>query len=235
MSGGFVPIVVSRDACGRLLAAVNSILPDSNDEVGAINWEADVPASQVAALTNAARNFETIFAAEISSLNTYFISQHGIYSTPDLIEHAEMAFDEQTRNIISEGVKKDFREAGRSLAFELGTACGFHAMRAVESALREWHKIICKPNNPPDWAQCVNELRKAGADNASLGILDQIRALHRNPLMHPEDFLSISDAKILFDIATSAIVSIAREIQKANLATPMIPGLAVPAAAAAVP
>src|SRR5437899_12843695 len=131
-----------------------------------------------------------------------------------------MAVDDEVLQTIADSIKKDFREAGRCLAFELATACGFHAMRAAEGVLRQWHQLICKPTGrSPEWAQCVNELRSCGANGNALGVLDQIRAIHRNPLMHPEDFLSMGEAKTLFGIAISAITAMAPEIKAATTTT----------------
>lgn len=203
-----VPLVVSRGACKRLRDLLQEVMPED------VDFEAEVNAVTVQRIGAATRDFETIFAAELQSLNTYFVSRYGIYSTSDLIEHAEMAFDEEIRTTVSDGVKKDFREAGRCLAFELSTACAYHVMRATEAVLRQWHTLVCRPaSRSPEWAQCVNELRANGADQDALAVLDQIRSLHRNPIMHPEDFLSMSDAKTLFGIAISAITAMALQIR----------------------
>jgi hypothetical protein len=40
-----------------------------------------------------------------------------------------------------------------------------------------------------DWGTCISELTKTQkADAKVLAVLDQIRSVHRNPLMHPEVF-----------------------------------------------
>ncbi len=215
MRDHLVPLVVSRQACASIIKAIDEIVPDEDSAENDPRWEAPVEQLKLNRVISTVRDFETVFAAEVQSLNTYFISQHGIYSTADLIEHAELAFDDDVRSAISDGAKKDFREAGRCLAFELSTACGFHTMRATESVLRQWHRMVCKPaGRSPEWAQCVNELKSNGADTNTLGVMDQIRALHRNPVMHPEDFLTVSEAKTLFGIATSAITAMGIQIAK---------------------
>ncbi len=60
----------------------------------------------------------------------------------------------------------------------------------------------------------VKVFKKAGADPKVIQVLDQIRDLHRNPLMHPQEFLSMKEAVGLFDIAKSAIASLAEEIEE---------------------
>jgi len=45
-------------------------------------------------IRTAASEFETVFAAELATFDTYIVSKKGIYSTADLIDRADMAFDE---------------------------------------------------------------------------------------------------------------------------------------------
>lgn len=124
-----------------------------------------------------------------------------------------MNLPEASLGVISDNAKKDFREAGKCLAFELPTAAGFHAMRATESVLREYYGLVTgKDPAKTDWGTCIQELKNAGANKKVLQVLDQIRDLHRNPLSHPQDFLSLREALGLFDIAKSAIGAIADEI-----------------------
>ena len=152
---------------------------------------------------------------------------------PLLIAKAEVNILEGALAVIGDQAKKDFREAGRCLAFEVPTAAGFPAMRATAHVLRQYYTLFTThPADRKEWATCVNELTKAGAPPKVMQVLDQIRDLHRNPLMHPQDFLSMKDAISLFDIAKSAIGSLAEEIatlvvaqaQLQAAATPAIPG-----------
>jgi hypothetical protein len=124
---------------------------------------------------------------------------------------------------------QDFHEAGRCLALDAPTACGYHVTRAVEAVLRHWHALSfgeaaraeeltpeTSQSAPASiarrWVKCEQELIGAGASKSTVGILTQIRELHRNPLMHPEIFLTIEEAISLFDIAKSAIEAMGREI-----------------------
>jgi hypothetical protein len=61
-------------------------------------------------------------------------------------------------------------------------------------------------------------LKTGKANQKVVQVLDQIRDLHRNPLMHPQDFLTMKEAISLFDIAKSAIGSVAEEIAKLEAA-----------------
>ena|ERR1035438_8899019 len=167
-------------------------------------------------ITKAKEAFETVLAAELAALDTYHLDQQGIYKTSDLVDRADLAFTEKSRKSIPDDAKKDFRESGRCLAFELPTASGFHATRAVEATLREYHKLrippTTTPTKPPDMATCITQLKAAGEDPKLIDILDHVRDLHRNTIMHPQAFLTIEDALGLFDIAKSAISSMAGRI-----------------------
>ncbi len=61
-------------------------------------------------------------------------------------------------------------------------------------------------------AQCINELRASGEDEKLMDILDHVRDLHRNALMHPEVFLEMPEALRLFDISKSAISAVAERV-----------------------
>ena len=181
----------------------------------------------IAQFEAAAKSFEAVFEHELMSAPAYFVSRKGAYDMAILVEHAEAAFGGAAIGIVSEQAVRDFREAGRCLAFDAPTACGYHSMRAVEAVLRQWHALQMKKktevnesteepsqNAAQRWAKVERELLDAGAPKGTIGVLTQIRELHRNPLMHPQSFLAIEDALGLFDISKSAIEAMGREIVK---------------------
>ncbi len=168
---------------------------------------------ELTTVSNMLSQFETILAAELQKHLTYLVSQIGGYSMPLLVSKAEVNLPEDALAVIPDGARKDFREAGRCLAFEIPTAAGFHAMRATEMVLRQYYELVMKRKSERvEWGTCTQELKKAGANPKVVQVLDQIRDIHRNPLMHPEDFLTMKEAVGLFDIAKSAIGRLAEEI-----------------------
>ena len=56
-------------------------------------------------------------------------------------------------------------------------------------------------------------LRNCGADAKVLAILEQIKDLHRNPVIHPEVELSNDDAQSLIGIMDSAITAIVADMK----------------------
>lgn len=88
-------------------------------------------------------------------------------------------------------------------------------MRSTESVLRKYYKLVTGKDadaNKLDWGTCIQELKNVNADQKVVQLLDQIRDIHRNPLMHPEDFLDKKLALRLFDISKSAINALAEQI-----------------------
>jgi len=201
-------LVVSRNAAQEVIDAINRVLPPASKDFGTITPDRKLIWIEAYRIREAVQEFETVFSAELPTLDTYIVSKKGIYSTADLIERAETAIDEEARAVVSPEALKDFKQAGRCLAFELPTAAAFHTMRAVEAVLRMyWQLGTNQPagTKPPEMANCIEQLRKAGEDPKLMDILDHIRDLHRNTIMHPEAFLEMKEALRLFDIAKSAI------------------------------
>lgn len=159
-------------------------------------------------------HFVTIFAAEVETFNSYLVDRKGIYSTDLLINSGLDAFSEQVQGAMPDVAKQDFVEAARCLAFSVPTATGFHVLRSLETSVIAYHKALTGndlPDKDRNWGAYVRALRAASAPNRLSALLDQIRDNHRNPLMHPEHFLSADEAIMLFDIAKSAIVAFVQE------------------------
>jgi hypothetical protein len=203
-----LPLELSSDAANEIMDAIKTI----NKKMYAEPPE-EVTAWELSNLKLKLGQLETVMGLELQRHLTYLVSQIGGYSMPILTTKAEVNIAEDALDVIGEQAKKDFREAGRCLAFEVPTAAGYHAMRATENVLRQYYKLVTgKPIDRIDWGTCTADLKKAKANQKIVQVLDQIRDLHRNPLMHPEDFLSMKEAISLFDIAKSAIGSVAEEI-----------------------
>jgi hypothetical protein len=210
-------LVVSRNAAQAVIDAINTVVPEKTSDFNSIDAERKLTWVEAYRISHGVSDFETVIAAELATFDTYIVSKKGIYATADLIERAEMAIDDIARSSIPDDAQNDFKQAGKCLAFELPTAAGFHTMRSVEAVIRKYWTLVKKPESgtrPPEMAQCINELRSEGEDAKLMDILDHIRDLHRNTIMHPEAFLKITDALRLFDIAKSAISAMGDRIKQ---------------------
>lgn len=225
-----IPLRVCKIAGYALLTAMQEVTRQE-DRTKQLEFDDIFPVS------SAVRDFDTVFAAELQTLDTYFVSQAGIYSTPDLIERAENVFPASTRRLIPPHAAKDVREAGRCLAFDLPTAAAFHILRATEALIREYLTALigsAPAMRSRNWGRYITVLRRHSADEKILSALEQIREMHRNPVMHPEDFLSPEEALMLFGISQGVIVSLATAIQEHNSKHPKAEATTQSATASAV-
>jgi len=103
----------------------------------------------------------------------------------------------------------DWRQAGRCLAFDVPTASGFHMFRVIESVVLKYFPIfgLSVPTKPGDknLGYYIKILEEKGLDIKIVGMLRHLKKFYRNPLMHPEIFLTSDEAEGLFGFAQSAL------------------------------
>jgi hypothetical protein len=157
-----------------------------------------------------AKEFETILKADLlENLVAYHPQQKAGYSTPLSIAHAENTLHEEYLQKLSQKTIQEIRESGRCLVFDNYTASGFHMLRALELVLHEYYVLMCKPKNPnkplESWSAYLTPLYKLFSDKEKCGplskaeeahvkkvyyLLQPVKELDRNNIMHPETFLS---------------------------------------------
>jgi hypothetical protein len=174
-------------------------------------------------LNTALSAFETSLEDDLTRLPTYFIERTGAYSTDQLIGTAENVFPKDLRdNVIPQQAILDFRSAGSCLAYDLPTACGFHVYRATDAMLRHYcvHFGATPQGKGRDWGRYIAALRTVlTGTNAkkpnlrTVELLDSIRAVDRNPLVHPEQNLDNDGALIAFDLCKNAVSLMANDIK----------------------
>lgn len=171
--------------------------------------------------------FETTLEDDLERLPTYVVEPVGAYSFGQLINAAETVFPESMRKSgdVPTHVILDFRSAGACLAFDLPTACGFHAFRATDAMLRKYcdHFGAHPKGSGRDWGRYIDALR--GVLDAQKGpkmpnkrtveLLDSIRAIDRNPVVHPDQNLDHDSALLMFDLCKNAISLMVVDIKNA--------------------
>jgi hypothetical protein len=166
-------------------------------------------------VTSGLAEFETVLRNELAIADVYFVTRKAGYDTSVLIANAEKNFSSELTAKVS-GAIPDIREAGKCLAFEMSTAAGFHVLRAVEAVVRAYWDAVSKGKAHPRQKSLGVYLKKmrdtkVGAAKV-LAILQQIKDLHRNPLAHPDETLTLEEAVGLFGIAQSAINAMLKDI-----------------------
>lgn len=156
----------------------------------------------------AANRFKVVFLSELSTIPAYLVTQKENYSINHLIENGVGLFPS---NMIKKApeTRADAEEAGRCLAFELNTACGFHIYRVVESVLRRYWDEVAEGKPRPkieSLGKMANELKdgKLGDTKVSESLV-QIARLHRNPLAHPDVILTSDEAIAAIGMARSVL------------------------------
>ena len=153
--------------------------------------------------------------AELGVMPSFFVTQKESYDTAILLEWGTSLFPSSLVVKVPEAAA-DAQQVGRALAFELPTAAGFHLYRVLESVLRRYYSVVTSGDAAPNVRTIgtyVRAMRKAGCgDSKVLATLEQVRDLHRNPLIHPELMLSTEDAVTAIGIVRSAVSAMLSEL-----------------------
>lgn len=219
MTNQLVPLSTSKQVTAELIQAITGIT--SRQGNGEKTNEQDAQA-----VSAALQKFETVFLAELSLLDAYFVSQKGLYSTNSLIEQADVSIPDTIRKQMSQETVKEIKQAGRCLAFELPTASAFHILRAVESVMQDYFKELVGSlpiKQIRNWGAFIKNLQSNSANPKIIANLEQIKDNYRNPIVHPDAVVEMEDAMSLFSLCQSALILITKEIQDlkaAKTATP---------------
>ena len=169
-------------------------------------------------ISRQASEFQTVLNAELQSLAAYLVTQTGIYSGAALVEHAEDVVPVKLKAKLSPIALEDIRQSGRCLAFGVGTACGFHILRATEAAMHQYYVKVCNQGSNCDpldnWGAYIASFRKQSDSDTKriVELLQQVKDHDRNFIMHPEVFLNDDDAHTLFEFAKGAIMAMAEKL-----------------------
>jgi hypothetical protein len=233
-----IPLRTSYENGQVLLAQISNLI-DKFSDPGTPDEPTDTTITQQEQhlLSEAIKNFETVLAAELRILDTYFVSQKGGYSTAHLIELGHTLLPEDVRSAMPEGAMQDFKQGCRCLAFDLGTAAGFHLFRATEAVLDQYYDVVATQKNLPPkstMGQTIAYLKANGGDPKIMSVLEQLTTLHRNPVIHPEDTLTANQALTLIGMVISALVAMLEATIKAQISV-SAPSLSAPTVSASVP
>jgi hypothetical protein len=159
--------------------------------------------------------FQNVLLAELSELDLYFVSQKGGFNTKTLIFNAEhcIPLPNDIREGLGKQVTEDMRAAGQCLVFGLPTAAGFHMFRAVEAVVLMYFPILKLTPPGRNLGRYIEALNEAGVDARIIGMLTHLKDFYRNPLAHPDLFLTMPEAVGLFGIAPSAIAQMALDLE----------------------
>jgi hypothetical protein len=189
--------------------------------------------------------FRSVWNTECNEVEIYSVGQISIYRTQALVSKASARVPAECAAWMPPAAMDEFNSAGKCLAFDLPTACGFHALRAVELMILEYlTKFGAKTQKLHTWNDYVKAVQKLveapDADQPEkpsakvATMVDRMRELDRNPLMHPRDTLDTTAADLLFTLAAITATEMARDLKRkkghlkpALIAAPKVGGIAV--------
>jgi hypothetical protein len=165
--------------------------------------------------------FKTIFIAELATLPIMLAMPKGGYDVAVLLERGWEIFPQELSNKVPEALK-DANEAAKALAFELGTACGFHTFRVLEAVLKRYWDAVAGKKRPN--LETIGSFARAMTDDG-IGdpkvreTLKQVASLHRNPIIHPEVILTVEEAIGIIGISRSVISAMLAVLPEQNPTT----------------
>lgn len=182
------------------------------------DWSQQASPWLISSVKETLAKLEHTLAAEFDKTATYLVAKTTSFDTETLIERATETFTEEVRSQLSETARLDFTEAGKCLGFGLYTAAGFHIARATEAVMNTYCDTFgVKVTNKETWGVLLKGLSECTAeakpDKNTIKLLEQIKNVDRNDLMHPRKTLDLTEATRLFHLATSAIIAMAMEIR----------------------
>jgi hypothetical protein len=223
------PLKTSIAPARVLYQAILEIVPDDFSQVRFINEatseQRTLTFTEASSIREAAKELETVLKAELSGWNAYFVSQKGAFSTSDLINSAENMLPDKARELLSPAAMEDVRQAGRCLAFNLGTAACFHIVRATETFIwRYYETLIGKmpPMKMRNWGAYIRALSQCDQTNGKvLGWLTHIKDEYRNPVLHPDENVNPDDAQMFINACLSLMTTIANDLRRLQSENPV--------------
>ena len=184
-------------------------------------WDATLEAGKVSGIQQLLHKFETLLEDELQKVPLFCCEEEelGNLSVDKLLDGAHKGYPQDLQRHLPPECQLEIDEAGRCLVYERPTASGFHVLRAVELTILAYLRAIpgftLPPINRQNWGEYIQQLKN---HNAGKGVIDHLQNLkdnHRNPLMHPQDTLTMPQAVSLFGICQGTVETIIADgIQK---------------------
>jgi hypothetical protein len=195
----------------------------------------ELPAFIGWSLVEKAKQFEAVLRAELGTTPMYYVTPKHNLDVAGMINAGHLCFPPDLASKAPEALP-DAQQAAKCIAFDLPTAAGFHLHRANESVLRRYFDQVAGADKRPqtrNMGDYLNKMRELKVGNKKvLAALRDMKDLHRNPLMHPEEHISnVSDAIALMGGVNSAMALMLKDLptvppMTADMLTAMFEGQA---------
>ncbi|WP_159008145.1 hypothetical protein [Bradyrhizobium sp. S69] len=208
-----------RKAC--ILTDLEAVLPEL-DRLEKTIWPAspDTPATGADGVATAITHFLSRVQDELKAQYFFHLDQRDV---PFFVN--EQPFGPQVAEKF-ERANEDIAEAGKCLALQRPTACVFHLMRAMESAVQRlgkrlkvqidvkvetWHQIMLHVNKSIEQlpSKTPPQKRKKALYAECSAHLQSVRLAWRNEVMHPKQTYTRQEALDIFNATRAFMSSIA--------------------------
>lgn len=198
---------ISHQKANELVAVLDSLINKGSFDSPS-SWEIEISEFESWEIRHHKDEFRKIFEAEIGAIPLFLVKPKGGFDLSALLFSGHKLFPDEMIPKVPDS-ERDAQEAAKALAFELGTACGFHVFRVTETVLKRYWDIVTQNKNrpkPQTIGKFAEELAsgKFGAEKI-WETLRQLAKLHRNPIAHPEVILTVEEAIQTLGIARSVI------------------------------
>jgi len=156
---------------------------------------------------------------ELDRLPMFTVMKKGNLSIDSLVEGAAQGYPKSVLELTDEFISNEINQAGKCLAFELPTSCGFHILRAVEIGIKGYVHAATgslPKVNRRNWGEYISQLEEAECGTDFIDVL-KILKTKRNPLMHPQDNLETDEAISLFCICQAGMEALIGDIRHRSL------------------
>ena len=147
---------------------------------------------------------------------------YAFYTNVELLDSKEPLFGKPVEDAFPKA-SEDISEAGKCLALDRPTACGFHLMRAMERAVQALYTAMGLTGDPErEWGKLLSDIEgaiekmpKGDTRNdwsAAHTHLYHVKQAWRNDVMHPKQTYTPEEAKAVFDAVRSFMQHLAKLI-----------------------
>lgn len=222
---------LTRDSARQVLVALRDVLnqnfydgPARTQMKTGVDLDEEFATWSLYTVRAKLEEFRHVLSAECRKSETYFIEKKVGFDVPTLLHSAEENLHDSIHPYVPDAALTEIREAGRCLALESFTACGFHTLRGLEVVMAAYYKAVSgKEKGFRSWHDYIEALEtlatQAKESKASYpspkvaSMLDRMRQLDRNPLMHPSDSLDEMAADTLFKLGIVTITELAKDLR----------------------
>ncbi len=211
----FPPLSAITESVETLHAAITQMMYGPNLKQ---NWGNALNPFFIGAIAQGIEHFQFALSEELRQVPVFWVDPPGNLGIEKLLKGAHNGYPEHVKQVLTDRCKSEIDEAGRCIVFERPTAVGFHVLRSVELAIKQYLGFIpgftMPPLNRQNWGEYIKLLKDNGATRPVTDNLQNIKDNYRNPLMHPDDTLELPEAVSLFSVCQGMTESLVADLRK---------------------